>query len=124
MPKELFYELDKMKPDLKASISVVPYENFEKILPKREFNDEFFTPREKRLLEEMCFLYQDARAEDMVEITHLRNQPWDRTMKEKGEGEKIDNLLSIDDKDGSLPYDEAKERMDEISEMHQVFGAV
>jgi hypothetical protein len=31
-------------------------------------------------------------------------------------------MLSIDDEENSLSYNEAKERMEEITEMHQIFG--
>ena len=124
VPKDLFEEFDNMKPDLKDAISVFPYENFQKIVPKNKFNDEYFTNREKKLLEELSFIFKDAKAEGMVEVTHFKNKPWDRTIKEKGQWKKIDYLLSIDDTENSLTYDEAKERMEEISEMHQIFGTI
>ncbi|MBU4287101.1 MAG: hypothetical protein KKI12_02900, partial [Proteobacteria bacterium] len=69
------------------------------------------------------FIFQDAKADDMVESTHLKNEPWDRTLKEKGEFQKIDYMLSIDSEVVSLPYNEARDRMEEISEVHKLFGA-
>ena len=65
----------------------------------------------------------DAKANDMIEVTHLKNEPWDRTLKEKGEFQKIDYLLAIDSEIASLSYNEAKERMKERSEMIKIFGA-
>ena len=75
-----------------------------------------------RLLEDISFIFKDAKADEMVEATHLRNEPWDRTLKQKGEFKKIDYMLSIDSDVVSLPYDEAKERMQERSEMFDIFG--
>jgi len=123
VPKDLFEELsDNMKSDLKNSINIVLGESLQKIVPRKKFNDGYFTNREKRLLENISFIFRDIKADDMVEVTHLKNEPWHRTLKEKGLWQKIDYLLSIDDEEDSLTYNEAKERMEEISEMHQIFG--
>ena len=124
VPRELFYELspDKMKEDLEAAVSIVQYEKFQKIVPKKKFKRQHFTNRENNLLEIITEIFKEARANEMVEATHLKNEPWDKTLHEKGEGEKIDYLLSIDDDKDSLSYAEARERMEEISEMHEVFG--
>jgi hypothetical protein len=54
---------------------------------------------------------------------HLKNEPWDRTLKEKGKFQKVDYMLSIDSEIVSLSNDEAKERVEEISEVYQLFGA-
>ena len=75
------------------------------------------------LLEEIAFIFEDAKADAMVESTHLKNEPWDRTLKEKGEFIKIDYMLAIDSDIVSMPYDEAKERVQERSEMYKIFGA-
>ena len=64
-----------------------------------------------------------VKADAMVESTHLKNEPWDRTLKEKGEFNKIDYMLAIDSDIVSMPYDEAKERVQERSEMYKIFGA-
>ena len=122
VPRDLFLELDNMRPDLKAAIDIVTRGSLRKIVPKQEFEDRYFTPREKRLLEEISFIFRDANAEDMSNASHLANAPWDRTFKEKGEWAKIDYLLSIDDAKGCLPYEEAKERMEEIEETYRTLG--
>lgn len=124
VPKDLFEELKNMKSDLKSAINIVPYENFQKIVPKQKFNGEYFTNREKKLFENLCLIFRDAKSEDMSEVAHLKNEPWDRTLKEKGPWQKIDYLLSIDGSEDSLSVDEAKDRMEEISEMHQIFGTM
>lgn len=123
VPKELFEELSgNMRADLKDAIRLPSTEDFQKIVPKKKFNEDYFTNREKKLLKDLSDVFRDAKAEEMVEVSHLRNEPWDKTLKEKGPRQKIDYMLSIDDEENSLSYNEAKERMEEITEMHQIFG--
>ena len=125
VPIDLFEELSNIiRPDLKSAIDIVSIENFQKISPKKKFNDEYFTNREKRLLEDLSYIFVDANAKQMVESTHLENQPWDRTLREKGPRTRIDYMLSIDSLPDSLPYDEAEERAREMSEMHLQFGVI
>ena len=122
VPRDLFEELSgKMKDDLKDAINVLA-EDFQRIVPRKKFNGEYFSNREKKLLEDLSYVFRNAKAEDIVEATHLKNHPWDRTLREKGRFQKIDYMLSIDDDRDSLSYDEAKERMEEIEEMRQIFG--
>ena len=123
VPRELFNELSgKMKADLKDAISLSSIEDFQKIVPKKKFNEEYFTNREKKLLKDFSYIFKDTKAEEMIEATHLKNKPWDKTLKEKGPFKKIDYMLSIDDEENSLSYNEAKGRTEEIAEMHQIFG--
>lgn len=123
VPKELYKELDEgMRPDLKAAIKSLPKEGFQKITPKKRFNPDFFSKREIGLLEDLNYIFRDAKADDMIESTHLNNEPWDRTLKEKGRLAKIDYMLSIDSIDGSLSFEDAKDRREEIEEMHKIFG--
>lgn len=75
------------------------------------------------MLKALAFIFKDAKADDMIESTHLKNEPWDRTLKEKGEFKKIDYMLAIDSEIVSLPYNEAKDRMEERLEMIKIFGA-
>ena len=124
VPKVLFDELSgNMRPDMKDTINELPAERFQQIRPKKKFDDKYFSKREMKLLKDTSFIFHDAKADDMVESTHLKNEPWDKTLKEKGEFQKIDYMLSIDSEIVSLSYDEAKEREEEISEVYQLFGA-
>ena len=124
VPKELFEELSgNMKPDLKSAIQELPIEGFQQIKLKKEFDSRYFSKKELDLLENISFIFRDIQADAMVESTHLKNEPWDKTLKEKGAYKKIDYMLAIDSEMLSLPYNEAKERMDERSEMFKVFGA-
>jgi uncharacterized phage-associated protein len=124
VPRELFEELSgNMKPDMRSAIHDLPEgEGFKQIRPKKKFDSQFFSKNEMKLLENIAFVFKDAMADAMVESTHLKNEPWDRTLRKKGEFQKIDYMLAIDCDINSLPYHEAKERMKERSEMHKIFG--
>ena len=125
VPRDLYNELtEDMKPDLQAAIKKLPKEGFQKINTKKKFNGDYFSKREMKLLEDISYIFRDSKADEMIESTHLANEPWDKTLKEKGRLEKIDYMLSIDNIDGSLSADEAQERKEEISEMHKIFGVV
>ena len=117
VPRDLYNELDAMKPDLNSAIKVVEKEGFQKIVPKKKFDGDYFSKREIKLLEDLSFIFGEAKADEMIESTHLANEPW-----EKGRLAKIDYMLSIDNIDDSLPAAEAQDRKEEISEMHKIFG--
>lgn len=127
VPAELFSELSgKMKPDLAACIDIQPVGEFQKIVPKKKglLNDEFFTPREKRIMSELVEIFKNIKTDDMVESTHLRKMPWDTTIRENGEKAPIDYMLAIDEDDSrSLTREQAEEIAYEMEEMIQAFGA-
>jgi uncharacterized phage-associated protein len=125
VPKELFEELSgNMKADLKTAIQPLPSEGFQQIRPKKKFDSRYFSKTELDLFEKISYIFKDAQADAMIETMHLKNAPWDKTLKEKGEFQKIDYMLAIDNEIASLPYDEAKDRKEERSEMYKIFGKV
>ncbi|MBM4433483.1 MAG: DUF4065 domain-containing protein [Chloroflexi bacterium] len=69
-----------------------------------------FTPREMKILEELAFIYKEARGKDISEVTHLPKQPWDITMKKGGKNTIIDYLLGIDEK-SEVSLDDARESL-------------
>jgi len=124
VPRELFEELSgRMKPDMKSAINDLPEEGFQQIRPKKSFDPQYFSNKEIELLKNIAIIFKDAKADAMVESTHLKNEPWDKTLHEKGEFEKIDYMLAIDSDIVSLPFNEAKERFEERLEMKKIFGA-
>lgn len=125
LPKDLFEELSgNMKPDMKAVIhDLTDTEGFQQVRAKGKFDGQYFSSKEMKLLEDISFMFKDAKADTMVESTHLKNEPWDKTLREKGEFKKIDYMLAIDSDIASLSCGEVMERMKERSEMVNIFGA-
>jgi uncharacterized phage-associated protein len=80
-----------------------------------------FTPREIKILEDLAFIFKEARGKDISEITHLSNQPWDITVKKRGKNKVIDYMLAIDDKSDINP-DEAFESLKEHFEVINNFN--
>lgn len=124
VPVPVFDELSgDMQPDLAAAVRVITRDKLQQIIPRQKFDGKYFTKREKRLLEELVFIFKDAKADDMVESTHLYNAPWDKTKKEKGLKQRIDYFLALDDTPESLSREDACDRVRERHEMYRVFGA-
>jgi uncharacterized phage-associated protein len=55
-----------------------------------------FTPYEVEMLKEVAFIFEEATAKDMTEASHLKNQPWDKTIVTKGVNQLIDIQLACD----------------------------
>jgi uncharacterized phage-associated protein len=127
VPRDVWQELsdpDRLPADVKQVIRVdrIPMQRggeFLKISPRVSFDSTFFTPREVRLLGELAEIFAEANADDMVEASHLRNQPWHKTIKERGMGEHIDYMLAVDGSQDALPPDVILERLEEMAEMQQ-----
>ena len=128
VPQDLFFEMEQSNSDLKETIALLKAADDDdsrlcRIISKRPFDLKWFSKRELRLLETLSYIFRDAPAKDIVEVTHLPGTPWDRTMREKGKGKKIDYRLAIDGSKGSLKIEEVEERAAEIGEVLDAFGA-
>jgi len=72
------------------------------LIPKAEFDPTHFTKRELRLLENIAARYSMNTAQEMVDQTHFKEQPWHRVWEvEKRHFEKIpyEYVLKDDEKD-------------------------
>jgi len=126
LPLDFWKELGdsrRHRKDLAAAISIYqPDESkpFKKIVARARFDATHFSQREQRILNELAIIFRDARADDMTESSHLRNEPWDVTLRTKGERARIDYMLALDEGEGALPREVVEERiagMEEIKEM-------
>ena len=91
--------------------------HFTKISPRRAFDGKYFSRRERRILDELVEIYRDAKANELVEITHLKNSPWCKTLKKSGPNSTIDYMLALDGKSTrELPRDEIEARVAEFAE--------
>ncbi|MDX7953616.1 Panacea domain-containing protein [Lichenihabitans sp. Uapishka_5] len=97
VPVSLYNEIDAPQADLEDAF------RFEqkpirdgymlKIHSKSPFDGRHFSRRERRLLDDLANEYRTTLADDMIEATHLENQPWDRVYHESGNPQ------------GVIPYD-------------------
>lgn len=112
VPQELFDEIESPEPDMAEAlrISEIPTQRGRPMLtfnPTRAFSREHFTSREMRLLESLAKEYYYTSTDDMIEATHLENQPWHRVYEVEG------------NKFGEIPYEYVL-RADEKEEMLRV----
>ena len=73
------------------------------------------------ILNDLVTIYKEAKAEEMSEVTHLKNSPWERTFKTKGLYQKISIFLAIDE-DAQIDEEEARQTMGEIGEIKRAFS--
>jgi uncharacterized phage-associated protein len=111
--------------DMKDSLAMIPLETERgtpafKFKAKRSPDLTIFSPRQQQILKDVADIFRDATPTQMSEISHLKNQPWDKTMKEKGPNTIIDYLLAIDD-DAKISIEDAKEAIKERQEMLHAF---
>ncbi len=117
---------EKIKSDIKDCF-IINKEIYENDPEKYSFNIrsrcpidlDVFTPKEISLLEEIAFIFKDATAEEMTKITHMPDDPWDRTMKEKGPNSIIDYELAVDS-ETTLSIYEIRERYSLEKELRNI----
>ncbi len=122
-PRKLHDELtEQPNSDLQACISLQgSATSFVGIKAKKKFDGKHFTKRELRILKELCEIFRDAKAEHMVEASHMTEQPWDITKNRKGMYALIDYLLALDNSPESIDADEAKERIKDWEQIEAAF---
>lgn len=101
-PVEFGNKISDNDPEVTSFLRIVKSEGNIKLIPKKSFNDKYLTKRELRLLEEISFIFKNAKAYEITEISHLKNTPWDRTIKEKGDRAKIDYWLALEEHSPSM----------------------
>lgn len=129
VPADLWNEIHKSPgDDLQKAVLIIPPNKTEdewqmQFKPKQKFNNSFFTKREMRIMEELAEIFLEAQANDMIEATHLKGQPWDVTFKKKGEKSEIDYRLALDGSDEKeLSKEELEIRLQEMDEVKRVLG--
>ncbi len=127
VPTSFYEEVKKgnVPEDMKDKLTMIPLET-ERGTPAFEFKAKkqpdlaVFTPREKQLLDNLAFTFKNTSPSQMSEISHLKNKPWDKTIKEKGPNALIDYLLAIDT-EAKVSVEDAKEMLKEHHEIMKNF---
>lgn len=113
VPVVLYEEVDAPEPDLadKVEFSEVRTRNGAMLVvkPVAEFDDSHFTRRELRILQALSEEFRDTKSDDMIEETHLENQPWHKVYVVEGK------------KQQQIPYELAL-RSQELEDMRAVIA--
>jgi uncharacterized phage-associated protein len=130
VPKHFWLEIKdgNVPDDFRDALALIPRKDeldpsFKEIEFKAKKNPDLsvFTPREKEILDNLAFIFRDAKAREISEVSHLHKQPWDITIKRKGKNAPIDYLLAIDE-DSEVNIEDAKESLKEYSELIRNFS--
>lgn len=123
VPKELYTEMKQPKPDFMDSFTVVSSEDIgEDIIVKKQADMKHFTKREMKIIENTAFIFHEALAKDMIECTHLPNEPWCTTLKKKGKLQEIDYTLALDNTKESISQAEYEQREADFEEIKKVLS--
>jgi len=129
IPLEFFKEIKEaggVPDDFKQALKIVGFESEfsskkgELCSAKESPKMDVFSPREKRIIEELSYIYKESDAEEMTEISHLKNEPWDLTRRMKGNHALIDYLLALD-QDSKISKEDASEALKERKEILKAF---
>lgn len=95
VPVELQNEFLDPKPDMQAVMHVTEKpvargkNKMLKIEPLADFDEDLFTKRELKILANLALEYRGAKAQDMIERTHLENLPWHRIYEQEGRRQEL-----------------------------------
>lgn len=129
VPQEFHRQMqeDKLPAEIIDSLNIVHEKDdltgedkFIRFVPKAKLNLKVFTKREQKILENLALIFKEANSEDMSEISHLKNEPWDKTKKSIGLYQKIDIFLALDD-EKTVDAETAQEILDTIGQIRQNF---
>jgi uncharacterized phage-associated protein len=104
VPQDLAQEWFELEPDLAEAIEIIPQKVIdytrELVVPRRKFQDELFTKRELRLMQELAQRFREDTSMPLVNVTHAERGPWDKIWDSgKGRNERIPYGLSVPDDD-------------------------
>jgi len=120
VPKRLYDEIiaGELPNYLRDNLSIInddtydeldEFKRFKVILRSKKVDLECFSPNVFKILEEVAYIFKEATAGQMTEISHLHNSPWETTIRLSGMLIPIDYFLSIDD-ETNLDKKEIEER--------------
>lgn len=106
VPRDLYYEFRSPNPDMEEIMTVEGASEGGRldIRPKVEFDPTHFSRRELNIMEGLAAEYRTTLADNMIEASHLENQPWHKVFEEEKR------------RDAIIPYEYVL-RLDEDVEM-------
>lgn len=115
VPVSIFNEIDNPEQDLAESVqfkeTAIKMGKMLEVVPLVPFEAKFFSKRELNIMEMLAKEFSDTLADDMVEATHLENQPWHKIYNEQNKKqEHIPYELAIQKQEFEEMQKLAKER--------------
>jgi len=115
VPTRLFEEVEEPEPDMAERVEFVGKStrqgNMLTVRPLAEFDGSHFTRREMRIMRTLGEEYRDARAEDIIEASHLENRPWHQVyIKEEKHQGLIPYKLALRRQDAEMMLEAIDER--------------
>ena len=104
VPLDLMEEWEQLDPDLAQVVHIVPepvisyVRQTVKANEGVEFDDDEFTPRQLRIMDELAARYRETMSDKMIDVTHAQNGAWDKVWQDgKGAHQPIPYALGIAD---------------------------
>ncbi len=137
VPTTLYDEFRNPQADFSAAVSITapPSKDaleseptFTKIAPRSKWRDRYLSVREKRIASELAEIFKEASANDMTNISHAANGPWDKA-KNRNPGRWTEIIDYLDALSPTLKMGSGKainrallnERAQEFSEAKEIF---
>lgn len=124
VPVDLHEEIDSPEPDMAENFrfeekSIRNGQQTMLILtPQKDFSDEHFSRRELNIMQSLAEKYANSLADEMIEATHLENQPWDKVYNQYNQKQRqIPYLLAVPEADLELMQHVSKERNEALESL-------
>ena len=92
VPKYLYYQVTSGKPNelINSNFNIIKelddedrdnYTQYKFYMKDKKTDLDWLSPNEKKVLEDVAFIFKDSPAKEMTDITHLKGTPYDITLK-------------------------------------------
>jgi uncharacterized phage-associated protein len=93
------------------------------LLAGQRFDDYFFSPREKKILENVSFIFMGVPASKIIDATHMPGTPWETVVKTQGEGSAIPYALALKGC-SQEDIDAIREEQQDRQAIERIYGAL
>jgi len=108
VPADLMEEWEELNPDMAQAVhieyeKVIDYDRQAvKVNKDIEFNEDYFTPRELRIMSSIAEKYRETQSAKLIDVTHEQNGAWDKVwQKGLGAQQTIPYELAIKENDAN-----------------------
>lgn len=104
VPIDVYQEWDQLGEDLASAVEIVPEKVIdytrELVVPRREFDNAWFSRRELKLMDELAARFKDEYSKPLINFTHAELGPWAKIWDNgRGNNERIPYTLALEDND-------------------------